>query len=98
MIYTICRKDQGTEFTGGHFSEVMKQEEIEGQFAEKATPEHNDTAERFNKTLQEGRAFMFDSGLSKIMWSLAAEAAVHSYNRTRHKSINKVCTHRKRTF
>lgn len=50
--------------------------------------EDNEAAERFNKTLQEKvRAFMFDSGLPKSMWSLAAEAAVNSYNQRLHTSI-----------
>ena len=29
-----------------------------------------------------------DSGLPKSMWSVAAETAVHIYNRTSHKGIN----------
>lgn len=30
---------------------------------------------------------MFDSGLLKSMWKLAAEGALHIYNRTPHKSL-----------
>ena len=87
----VCyiRADNGTEFIGGKFSEVMKQENIEYNVAPPHTPELNGTAERFNKTLQNKiRALMIDSGLPESMWILGVEAAVHIYNRTPHKSLN----------
>ena len=86
----ICyiRSDQGTEFTGRKFLEVMKREKIESELAPPYTPEHNEVSERFNRTLQEKiRAYMFDSGLPKTMWQHALDAAVHAYNRTPHKTI-----------
>ncbi|XP_071573295.1 uncharacterized protein [Temnothorax nylanderi] len=82
------KSDQGKEFTGGAFKEVLKREKIKAIFAPPYTPEHNGVAERFNRTLQEKvRTYMFDSGLPKSMWELAVDAAVHAYNRSPHKTI-----------
>ena len=85
----VCyiRADNGTEFTGGEFSEVMKKEGISKDFAPPYTPELNGTAERFNKTIQKKiRALMLDSGIPSTMWIIVTEAATHVYNRTPHKS------------
>lgn len=48
---SYVRADQGTEFTDGEFSEIMQKEEMEEDFSSPYTPEHNKTAERFNKTI-----------------------------------------------
>ena len=86
----ICyiRSDQGTEFIGGKFLEILREEKIKTELSPPYTPEHNRVAERFNKTIQEKiRAYIFDSGLPKSMWVLAVDTAVHAYNRTPHKTI-----------
>lgn len=87
----VCyiRSDQGTEFMGGKFTEILEREKIESDPSPPYTPEHNGVAERFNQTIQgKVRSYMFDSGLPKTMWEFAVEAAVHAYNRTPHKSID----------
>ena len=87
----VCyvRADNGTEFIGGKFLEVMKRENIEYNVAPPHTPELNGTAERFNKTIQNKiKSLMIDSGLSESMWILALEVAVQIYNRTPHKSLD----------
>ncbi|XP_044755108.1 uncharacterized protein LOC123314061 [Coccinella septempunctata] len=87
-VRSSVRSDRGTEFTGGNFAEILKREKIESDSGPPYTPELNGTAERFNKSIQRTiRAFMCDSGLPQSMWELAAETAVHTYNRTPHKSI-----------
>uniref|UniRef100_A0A1Y1LS02 Endonuclease n=1 Tax=Photinus pyralis TaxID=7054 RepID=A0A1Y1LS02_PHOPY len=87
----VCyiRADNAKEYVGGKFSEIMKSENIENDFAPPYTPEHNGTAERFNKTLQwKIRALMSDSGLPKRMWMFATEVGTHLYNRTPHKTLD----------
>ncbi|KAL7301991.1 hypothetical protein TKK_0005580 [Trichogramma kaykai] len=87
----VCyiRADNGTEFTGGKFAEIMEKEKISSDFAPPYTPELNGMAERFNKTIQKKiTAMMVDSGLPASMWVLAAEAATHIYNRTPHKGLS----------
>ena len=86
----VCyvRSDRDTEFTGGKFAEVMKAEKIELDCGPPSTPQLNGVAERFNKTIQRmTRALMCDSGLPTTMWEVAADAIVHYYNISPHKSI-----------
>ena len=86
----VCyiRADNAKEFTGGDFKSIMDKEKIDEDFAPTYTPELNGTAERFNKSLAwKIRSLLIDSGLPPSMWILAAETAVHIYNRTPHKTI-----------
>ena len=66
----VCyiRSDNGTELTGGHFAEIVRQEKIDSDFAPPYTPELNGTAERFIKTIQKKiRALLIESGLPPKM-------------------------------
>lgn len=86
--YRRKRFVKGTEFTGIKFIEALEQEKIEEELTHHYTPEHNGTAKQFNGTIQRKvRAYTIDSGLSKNMWEVTVEAAVHVYNGTPHKSI-----------
>ena len=83
----FIRADNGTEFTGGEFSEIIKKEGISREFAPPYTSELNVTAERFNKTIQKKiRALTLNSGIPSTMWITATLATIHLYKRTRHKS------------
>lgn len=68
---------------------VMEAEKIDGDFSPAYTPQLNGTAERLNQTLGDKiRCFLLDSGIPGSMRILAAEAAVHVYNRTPIKNNN----------
>ena len=87
----VCyiRADNAKEYVHGAFLEVMKSEKIDPDFSPVYTKQLNGTAERLNKTLQwKIRSMLLDSGLPPSMWIFAAEAAIHVYNRTPHKSID----------
>ena len=98
----FIRADNGTEFTGGEFSEIMKKEGISREFVPPYTSELNVTAERFNKTIQKKiRVLMLYSGIPSTMWITTTEAGIHLYNRTPHKSnefktpLSKICPEKK---
>ena len=87
----VCfiRADNAKEYVEGKFLKIMQKEKIDNDFSPTYTPELNGTSERFNLTLEwKIRSLMIDSGLPASMWSLAAEIAVHPYNRTPHKSLD----------
>lgn len=83
------RTDNGTEYSTYEMKEFLARENIEIRPAEPYTPEHNGTAERFNREIQEKvRAMLFDAGLPLQFWEYAVAAAVYLYNRTPRKALN----------
>ncbi len=82
------RTDLGSEFTSQEFKNLNTELNVEIEYAEKATPEHNRYAERFIRSIQEKtRALLFDSGLPKKFWEIAMSYANEIYNRTPHAAI-----------
>lgn len=51
---TVCsiRSDQGSEFTGSKFLEILNIEKIEADLTSPYTPEHDCVSERFKITIQ----------------------------------------------
>ena len=85
----VCyiRADNAKEYLYGGFLDIMNKEKIDNDFSPPHTAPLNGTSERINKTLEgKIRSLLIDSGLPLSMWPLAAEASVHIYNRTPHKS------------
>ena len=81
------RADNAKEFIGGKFSEVISKEQSDTDFAPPCTPELNETAKKFNDTIQNKiKSLLIDSGIPSSMWSLAAEASLHIYNLMPHKA------------
>ena len=85
----ILRKDNGTEYQTKECKELFKKNEILCQNSEPYTPEHNSTAERFNRRLFEIlRSILFDSKMPKCFWSFALSFALFIYNRLPHSRLN----------
>lgn len=85
----FIRTDNGTEYSTADMKTLLDKESIEIRPSEPHTPEHNGTAERFNRELQEKtRAMLFDSGLPLQFWEYAMATAVYLYNRTPRKALN----------
>lgn len=88
----VCciRSDQGKELRRGKILEIIDKKGIEAEFSPVYTPEHKNTVERFNRTLQKNnnRVLMFDSGLPKSMWKFTAEGAIYICYRAPRKSID----------
>lgn len=83
------RTDNGTEYRTAEMKQLMLNERIEFDRVAPYSPQHNGTAERFNRELQEkARAILIDSGLPARFWDVALAFVVHVYNRMPKKSLN----------
>lgn len=89
MCFQTLRCDSGTEFLGQETLSVLQEFGIALQCSEPNLHQHNGTAERFNRTIQErARALLFQSGFPATFWGLAFQAACYIYNRTPHYAID----------
>ncbi len=79
------RTDGGMEFVNSRLKKFLGEQGITLELAETEAHQHNGTAERFNRTLQNRiRALLIDSGYPVTFWGWASDAATYLYNRTPH--------------
>lgn len=77
------RTDNGTEYTSTKFDTLFKNAGIQHQLTTPYTPQQNDIAERYNRTIIErAKCLLFDAKLSKTFWAEAVNMAVYLINRT----------------
>ncbi len=87
-LYEI-RLDNGTEYETENMKRLIQEEKIIYQKSPAYTSNHNGTAERFNRDIQEKmRSLIIDAGFPKTMWAFALEFALKVYNNTPHRSID----------
>lgn len=83
------RTDGGTEYETSSMKRVMAEEKITFQKSEPHTPEHNATAERLNREIQEKvRALLYSAKMPVHFWPFALHFMIHVHNRTPKASIN----------
>jgi len=76
------RSDRGGEYTGHKFQQILTRMGIRHEPTAPYTPEHNGTAERFNRTIVTMvRCLLSDSGLEDVYWGEAMRMATLLYNR-----------------
>jgi transposase InsO family protein len=81
--------DNGGEYISKEFREYCTQNKIQQTFSAPRTPEQNGVAERAWRSIVEMmRCMLFQAGLGKSFWVLAANAAVHVLNRLGTKANN----------
>ncbi len=87
--FKIFRSDNGKEFVNTGVQNLLMQYGIQHQVSEPYTSQHNASAERFNRTIeQKTRSLLSDSGFPTAFWGLAISAAEFIYNRTPHSAVN----------
>ena len=75
------RTDNGTEYKNKAFKIFCISKEIAREFTVPETPEQNDVAERFNRTVVEAaRCLLIDSKLPKRYWVRAVDTACYARN------------------
>ncbi len=85
----MIRTDGGTEFVNKKVTKLLEDFGMTRETSEPYAHQHNGTAERFNRTVQEKiRALLFDAGYPVTFWGHAALAATYLYNRTPHATNN----------
>lgn len=77
----ICHSDNGGEYTGHEFLEVLAKHGIEPERTAPHTPEHNGVAERMNRTLEEAvRSMLAHMDLPPQFWGEALMYAANIIN------------------
>ncbi|PNF28857.1 hypothetical protein B7P43_G04431, partial [Cryptotermes secundus] len=88
LTIKTVRSDNGGEFCGKLFNEMLKQKGIKREFSVPYNPQQNGTAERANRSiLEKTRCMLYDSGCNKRYWAEAAQTAVYLLNRSPHKKL-----------
>ena len=81
------RCDKGGEFEAKEFQNVLEKYGASPQYSEANVHEHNGTAERLIKTLDDClRSLLLESGFHANMWGQLVDMATWIYNRTAHSS------------
>ena len=82
------RSDNGGEFTSTRFQEYLKAEGVIYELTISKTPQQNDVAERFNRTLVEmTQGMLAGANLSHKLWAEALFTAVYLKNRSPARAI-----------
>lgn len=82
------RSDNGTEYCNKDIKDLFSQGGIKHHLTAPYTPQQNDVAERYNRTIMEKvRSMLEDSQLDERMWAEAANTAVYLINRSPTKKI-----------
>ncbi|KNZ44144.1 hypothetical protein VP01_9471g1, partial [Puccinia sorghi] len=67
---SVIHSDRGTEFINSHLLEFCNKNFIRARQSDAYTPQQNELAERFNRSIIESaRAILQDTGLKKRLWS-----------------------------
>ena len=75
--------DHGGEYISGAIKNILDKKGIEHNLTMPGSPQQNGVAKHWNRTiLDKVRSMVHNAGLSLSFWEMAADAAVHIYNRT----------------
>lgn len=84
----ILRTDNGLEYCGTEFEDILEREGIKRERTVEYTPQQNGVAERMNRTLVEmARCMMLSSHVSPEFWAEAVNTATHIRNRCPTRSL-----------
>ncbi|GAU48263.1 hypothetical protein TSUD_405090 [Trifolium subterraneum] len=84
----ILRTDGGGEYTSKNFESFCVENDIEHEVITPYTPQHNDLAERRNKTIMDmARCMVKHKNLPKSFWGEAVATAVYVLNRCPTKKL-----------
>ena len=83
------RTDNGTEYETNEFKNFCREAGIKRETTTVYTPEHNDVAERKNRTIMEvAHAMLCDQGLPKFLWGEASNTTIYIENRCPHFALD----------